>query len=208
MSFLEFACRLCNSDTSGVAIQEFSMELDRIEPRYFSKIDGLHIPSKISLPYIGASTNDTLICALFDLIRNGLAHQYQQTLVTSEYGTWGIQLSGPGHTMTIEHNRRLRRRTMYHLTTRLGREEIMWLRISPARMYLDFKEAFDAAKLLEKGLTIDPLKRPDPEGYSNYRYNFNFTKIAAAVSTESDAFAKTYPPRKPTKAKRHVSKSK
>jgi len=84
----------------------------------------------------------------------------------------------------------------------------MWLRISPARMFLDFKEAFDAANLLERGLTIDPLKRPDPEGYSNYRYNFNFTKIAAGVSMERDGFAKTYPPTKSWKAKRHVSKGK
>ena len=174
MAFLEFTCRLCKSDPTGVALPDFSHQLNLIESRYFNKIAGLNAPVRaFSFPYIGTQTNDFLICALFDLIRNGLAHQYQQILVHLQPDNWwGITLSGPAKGKTIAHITNYPRSRMTHLTLRTGTDGVTWLVISPARLFLDFKKAFDDARLIERPLTVEHFDRPPAAG-SNVRYNFS-----------------------------------
>jgi hypothetical protein len=80
MNLLEFASRLCANDSK--LLGDFSIEINRIDPKYFTvlpRLCGLTI--EFDLPYIGNSKCDSLLCAIFDLIRNGLAHQYQQIIV-------------------------------------------------------------------------------------------------------------------------------
>jgi hypothetical protein len=68
MAFLEFTSRLCASDTTGAALKDFSDALNRIESRYFNKIDGLKAPVKgVELPHVLEKSDDLVICALFDL---------------------------------------------------------------------------------------------------------------------------------------------
>jgi hypothetical protein len=39
------------------------------------------VTAEFILPYIGSTSGDSLLTALFDLIRHGLVHQYQQIVV-------------------------------------------------------------------------------------------------------------------------------
>lgn len=92
---LEFAARLSATDSTGTALTEFSQALFTIEPKYST-----HLPSicadfdEFDLPYKN-SKEDELLWAIFDLVRNGQAHQYQQILVDLTDGVdWQISLTG------------------------------------------------------------------------------------------------------------------
>jgi hypothetical protein len=79
MHLLEFAGRLYDKDTN--AHQKFSKDLYDIEPKYFIELPGrARKPRGFLPPYIGNTKDKTLLWALFDLIRNGLAHQSQQII--------------------------------------------------------------------------------------------------------------------------------
>jgi hypothetical protein len=78
MNLLEFAARLCHTDPSFVALRDFSTELKNIEAKYFTLLPGKsQHPSDFILPYTSSSNETSLLAVLYDLIRNGLAHQYQ-----------------------------------------------------------------------------------------------------------------------------------
>src|SRR5918994_6092409 len=80
MNLLEFACRLYGSN-SKIRTQ-FSTELKKTEPRYFARLPSPCADLKeFTLPHLRNKSGDLLLWALFDLIRNGLAHQYQQITV-------------------------------------------------------------------------------------------------------------------------------
>lgn len=77
---LEWACRLCVQDTTGEALRAFSVELRTRDVRYFTAVprDPLTFGG-FTLPYdLGASEKRTLLSLIFDLVRNGAAHQYEQ----------------------------------------------------------------------------------------------------------------------------------
>jgi hypothetical protein len=75
MSLLEFAARAYGKDAD--LHKTFSEVLFKIEPKYFTVLPGPVGSTKdFKLPHIG--NKDILLWSLFDLIRNGLAHQYQQ----------------------------------------------------------------------------------------------------------------------------------
>ncbi len=174
--FLEFTCRLCKSDPKQKALPEFSKRLNSIDKRYFIQIPGLSIPSPrgFNLPHVDAShANDLLICALFDLVRNGLSHQYQQMLVRLRGGkNWGITLTGAARGKYLELIDSSPRSKSNHLRLKRVSNGDVWLTVNPARLFLDFKHAFDGAKLLKKKLVVNPLVRPN-RTHSNYVYNFN-----------------------------------
>jgi len=98
MNLLEFAARLCKVDTTGNALNSLSSEQLKIEPKYFTKLPGpCEIPSMsdFTLPHDGDTSGRLLLWALFDLIRHGLAHQYQQTLVKLTDGRYfHVKLTG------------------------------------------------------------------------------------------------------------------
>ena len=78
MCILEFASRLCWGDAASSAISDFSSELHKIEPKCFTRLPGFCADfDEFDLPY-RSTKGDELLWAIFDLIRNGQAHQYQQ----------------------------------------------------------------------------------------------------------------------------------
>jgi hypothetical protein len=78
MNLLEFVFRLCKNDLTQNALKDFSNELRKIEPKYFTQLPSPCTSNKdFVLFYMGNTNGSLLLCALFDLIRNGLAHQYQ-----------------------------------------------------------------------------------------------------------------------------------
>jgi hypothetical protein len=176
--FLEFACRLCHSDPTGKALHDFSNKLRAVDKKYFLVIPGLDVPHPggFKLPYTNSKhMNDVLICALFDLVRNGLAHQYQQILVRLKGGrSLGVTLTGPAVGKYLEVIARSPRKKSNHLKVTRDKNGDVWMIVNTARAFLDFKRAFDEAKLLGRNLSVNPLTRPDP---TRPRIKYDFTSI-------------------------------
>ena len=68
MSLLEFVALLCKSDKTHKTLRDFSNELNKIEPKYFTR---LPMPSASAryfiLPHLGNTSGDLLLWSLFDL---------------------------------------------------------------------------------------------------------------------------------------------
>jgi hypothetical protein len=91
---LEWASRLCDGDPA--ALQALSTELHHRQPRYFLLLPAPspYVPRDFTLPNLGDSESQPLTY-LFDLIRNGQAHHYQQISGELNDGTvFGIALDG------------------------------------------------------------------------------------------------------------------
>jgi hypothetical protein len=81
-----------------------SQELARIEPRYFVELPGpVAGPGGFALPSQGPNPDRQLLRMLFDLIRNGQAHQYRQINVDLTDGKeLQVWLSGVTPGLVIE----------------------------------------------------------------------------------------------------------
>ncbi len=155
-----------------------------IDARYFLHIPGLSAgPSDFRLPYCeDLPTNDLLLCALYDLIRNGLAHQYQQILVNLPDGRdLGITLTGPapGRTVGFIDTRSPRIESNHLRCTR--KQGDLWVTVNSARLFLDFKLAFDQAGLLQEKLSLTHLRRPDPNRRT-LRYEFSSSTLEGLLT--------------------------
>jgi len=87
MILLEFASRVCTQDSTGKKLKDLTKALAHIDDRYFIPIPGTCEGPPISeftLP--GQRPQSHLLGMMFDLIRNGKAHQYSSAIVTSLMG--------------------------------------------------------------------------------------------------------------------------
>ena len=161
MNLLEYICRLCSSDPS--ALRDFSNELNSIESKYFTHLpvnpaqSGRKLDLRIKrdgfiLPYTDEENRDNLLLTLlFDLIRNGIGHQYQQLVVDLENrADFFITLDGPFYKNTINKNKRWR-----HLFCRVERNGDICITVYPQILLVDFELAGKQSSLLEKNLQID-----------------------------------------------------
>jgi len=97
MTLLEWASRLCMEDASGTALRELGDVLRGREPRYFTRLPAPCADcSEFSLPFDPSSPLQVqLLWALFDLVRHGGAHQYQQITAELQDGTYfGVSATG------------------------------------------------------------------------------------------------------------------
>ena len=160
MILLEFAARLCYEDPSGTALADLSRALFQVEPKYSTRLPGVCADFReFDLPY-NSSKGDELLWALFDLIRNGQAHQYQQIFVRLTDGKdWGISLTGAalGHHLELVSRSP---RSAEHLGYSVAPQGDLWLRVCPDLLFLDLKKAVTESGLLTKGLTFPYLTRP------------------------------------------------
>jgi hypothetical protein len=181
MVLLEWAARLAASDVSGVAISDFSSELNKIEPKYFTQLPGgAPRPKDFQLPFVTpANSERQLLWALFDLIRHGQAHQYQQIPVELSDGkVFWIALSGAvsGFELSTAHSRRNE-----HLGYKEDRSGNVWLLVRPDVIFLDLKTAVERSSLLGRGLSFDYLRRGGP-GASNYQFDSSALKSVLTSS--------------------------
>lgn len=183
MVFLEWICRLCKSDPTGQAMQDFSRELHAVEPRYFTQIAGSCQlppcpPRGFHLPSVGGTPCERLLLStLFDLLRNGLAHRYEQIVVTLINGELGVSLYGP------EYEHLLRTVTRFRASHHLSYQTIdgnIIIRAHPGILFLDFKAAFENAKLAQpaRNLTSDRFQRG---GMGRPDYQFSSGDLEAAL---------------------------
>jgi hypothetical protein len=172
VGLLELASRVCSADSTGKAVKDFSAELERIEPRYFTQLPapaegtgGFKLPSS---PTKGPLESQ-LISVIFDLVRHGQAHQRQQIMVeTADAKTFGISLTGAGYGRTLA-NRTSAGRPPEHLSVLVDEEDNVYVVVCPEILFLDLQEAINASGIFHRGLDFDYLKRPRP-GKSSYAY--------------------------------------
>jgi hypothetical protein len=174
MILLEFASRLCASDRSGTALRVFSKAIEKIEPRYFTPLPAacMSAGSEFELPSSPSKgpREGQLLWALFDLIRNGQAHQYQQINVTLSDGKqFKIGLSGARYGLTL--NRSFAGgRPSQHLAFRLGPGGV-GLDVLTHILFLDVRKAVRGAKLLARGLKFEYLERPRQSRPGHYSFD-------------------------------------
>ena len=177
MILLEFVSCLCSSDISGKAMMALSDALHSVEPKYFTKLPGACWDySEFDLPF-HATKGDELLRALFDMIRNGQAHQYQQILVELTDGkTWQVALSGATFNSQLSHIPFAA--GIPHLTYSVEKDGHIWIVIMPQILLLNFKSAIEKSNLFSKGLTFPYLARPrksysKPKTMQGPFYRFN-----------------------------------
>jgi len=180
MILLEVACRLCGSDTSGSAHNAFSSEIAARDRRYFTSLPGpCFTPKDFRLPHVGSDPASELIAALFDLIRNGHAHQYQQIRVQLNDGI-DFQVSLTGASFCAYLSRTLAEgRPSDHLSMHRTRNGDIWIIVRPDVLYLDFRESIRAANLLGRGLCLKYISRPKIQ---SQRYQFSGSQLVSALS--------------------------
>jgi len=162
MSLLELCCRVASADPTGNALAAYGAALDHIEPRYFTLLPGrVPAPRGFELPSrVGCTRPEQqLLWALFDLVRHGHAHLYQQTPVRLSDGTmFGVSLDGVERgstlsTMTTE------RRHPAHLAL-YPEPGAIWLAVLPGALFLDLRDAARQASIFTRGLLPNYFKRP------------------------------------------------
>jgi hypothetical protein len=173
---LEVASRLCASDASGMALSDFSSQLHGREPRYFTALPGACVSqsSEFTLPFLGPDPSGQLIAALFDLIRNGQAHQYQQIRVRLNDGTdFQVSLTG------AEVGRILGSGTREgHLGQSRDSNGDLWLKVRTDTLFMDIRDSIRAANLLGRGLTFAHLLRPRRKA----AYSFSGAELERALA--------------------------
>ncbi len=189
MNLLEFAARLCDGDPTGRALTAFSTELKKIEPKYFTALPSpCPAPSDFTLPHDGNTTGSLLLWALFDLIRHGLAHQYQQIIVTLTDGKkFYIQLTGAGIGRSLS-TVRCKRRPDAHLAYFVDSDGDVGLKVLPEILFIDFERAIRKSGLLKLSIPFNHLSRPrTPGGYrrggSGHYYNFDSTSLQSCLAS-------------------------
>lgn len=150
-ALLEWACRLCRvNNPPNHLIHELAAALKQRDSRYFTplpptiKVRGRR--DAFDLPTIGGDDSNPLLWAVFVLVRNGLAHHYQQLPALLDDGRYlWISLRGAEYGETFE---RLERRRSDHLAFCEYRDTNIGIRVWPHVFFSDISEAIDKSGIL------------------------------------------------------------
>lgn len=158
MNLLEFACRLYGGDSKMRT--QFSTELKNIEPKYFTRLPSpCADPKEFTLPHLRNQSGDLLLWALFDLIRNSLAHQYQQIIVgLKNRKKFFIELRGAKEGRQLDTVRKSRHAS--HLDYYIDNDGDIGVRVYPDQLFLDIEHAIQQSQLLSKKPRFHHLRRP------------------------------------------------
>ena len=181
MVLLEVACRVCASDATGDALRAFSQQLATRDPRYFTALPGSCAkgPSDFTLPHLSDPVRE-LLPALFDLVRNGQGHQYQQIRVQLTDGVdFQVAISGAESgaflTQTLANGR-----PADHLAFFGGSGKDLWLKLRTDVLFLDVRDSIVAADLPNRQkFAIDHLERPRHQR----EYQFSARDLERAFKT-------------------------
>jgi hypothetical protein len=163
---LELCCRIAGSSPHHYA--HFSQRLGEQEPRYYSEVPfSVKLPTRFKLP---ASANvppeRQLLAAIFDLLRHGQAHQYQQMVASlADQKVFGIQLTGAersnGSASYASLMRWPNQRPTDHLALDMtAAPRNVWLRVRPEVLFKDIELAARMSSLFSGVLQLDYLSPP------------------------------------------------
>jgi len=165
MTLLEWASRLCASDPTGGALGALSTELRARDKHYFTELPGTcGMSREFDLPHDHAVGKDRqLLAMLFELVRHGTAHQYQQITVELKDGYCAVPITGTARGYTLDQAEQNRSRHLGH-----GREvfeedraPIHYVILCPELLFLDLRGAIEQSGLVTRGLNFDYLRRGD-----------------------------------------------
>jgi hypothetical protein len=184
MALLELSCRVAAEDPSPLILSHFSERLDEIESRYFTRLPGkVELPGGFALPSVERTpVDESLVATLFDLIRHGQAHQYQQIPVELPDGHYfGVSLTGVEPGKVLDHLRygdgkRAPQRPQSHLSYRQDENGNLWLVVCPEVLFLDFRMAADRASVFSGG--FDPKYLERPRRPDHYRFDVDELRTA------------------------------
>jgi hypothetical protein len=163
VTLLEWAARLASGGEQRGALRRFSAAMYELEPKYFTRLPGPCADNRdLELPSVGPDGPNQLLWALFDLMRHGGAHQYQQMsarLVNRR--SLAISIHGAPFGETLG---RVRRHDL-HLACPYDRQGNVWVNIYPDTLFLDVRDAIVASRLLTSRLTFHYLTRPIASGF-------------------------------------------
>ena len=183
MTLLEFICRLCSNDTTGKEISKLSNKLNYIQPKYFTTLPGkCASTTDFSLPSIDKSQNDPLLWVLFDLVRHGLSHQYQQIIAElNDEKHFYIKLTGPTFDYYLNKSSSI---STNHLAYSIDSEGDLELTVYPDILFLDFKNAIYDSEILKTNIQFNYLSRPNvnkkkqmKNSHNHNRYNFSIKDL-------------------------------
>jgi hypothetical protein len=173
---LERICQLCNRDADGKAIDDFLSELRKSDPKYFTKLTGTCDAGRLKLPSVDNGRAFRLLEAIWDLIRNGQAHIYQDVVVKLKEGKkWALMIRGVEHGVPLSQVA-TKRCSLRHLAYRVDEDGDLLLFIHPGAFFLDVRDAANRAKLLDRGLSIEPWTKGTRGG--TYQFNRDELNIA------------------------------
>lgn len=160
---LEWACRVCRQDPSRQSLDGLARSLYQIEALYFTPLPrhcNVRRPRDFDLPSIAGQGSPPLLWALFDLMRNGQAHQYQQipARLDSDSYLW-ISIKGAEAGRIFTHVPA--ERASDHLAFCLYRDGNVGVRIRADQFFRDIRSAIETSGLFDTGLTHDYLTRDD-----------------------------------------------
>jgi hypothetical protein len=177
MSLLEFAAR-CYGRNAKLC-KRFSDELFKIEPKYFTSLPRTAAPFNQDFELPRIRKRNILLWSLFDLIRNGLAHQYQQILVKLTDGKhFYITLYGAAYHRYLSNAKTLQSPT--HLGYAINAEHDLKLLLDPGILFLHLEDAVLKSDLLSSAHSFRHLTRPKSKlkykrkSKSNLRPIYNF----------------------------------
>jgi hypothetical protein len=157
MVLLEVACRICNPNQSGQApsgqaLKDFSNCLAQRDLRYFTELpDTCRSPDsrrEFELPSQGSNRHSELIAALFDLIRNGQAHQYQPIIAALSDGKhFSFSLTGAGRPSPPLCQTLAMGRPSDHLVAHRDASGDIWVKVRTDVLFIDIRDAIDEAGL-------------------------------------------------------------
>jgi hypothetical protein len=170
MSLLEFAARYYGRNDE--LRKHFSEELCKIEPRYFTALPGpVPFNKDFTLPHL--DNTSILLWSLFDLIRHGLAHQYQQILVELTDKKY-FYISLDGATYHRDLNKVAASREGNYLCYDIETDGTLKLLVDPGRLFLDFEDAIEKSDLLKNASSFQYLSRTS--------YNFDVKSLENSLS--------------------------
>lgn len=157
MILLEFACRVCARDKTGVALQELTKILQKRERPYFTPIPGTcNTTSEFTLP--GTNPQSHLLGMMFDLIRNGKAHQYQSAIAILADGEVDIDITGAASDRSL--TRPGRRHSRRHLRYKLSPSGDLSLYIRTDQLFLDIKSSIEESGIMASASAVSDIVRP------------------------------------------------
>ncbi len=183
MTLLEWACRLSATDSSGAGLSALTEALRGVEPRYFTVMPGpCRIPGDFVLPHDPASGADRMLLSLiFDLVRHGGAHQYQQITAALSDGYLVVSMTGTTRGFTLDVAARNRGA---HLGVGTDSWEdgkpIVYIMVRPELLFLDVKAAIETSGLLQRGLSFDHLRRGGPDE-KKARYSYDCLAVRTSL---------------------------
>jgi hypothetical protein len=171
VTLLEVAARLCKSDNTGQALRDFGAELQRREPRYFTRLPAScwspaqRTRQAFELPSHGPDPDNQLMAALFNLVRDGQAHQYQQMrAVMSDGRSLRISLTGAETGLSLEACLAAGRPAQ-HLSLSVDSGDL-WITVRTEILFIDLRDAVAASRLLHRGLRLSFMAEDRPATFN------------------------------------------